>query len=262
MASQADGGLFGNTSGVTYGSGIFNSTTRPVTTPTSQTPLFNFSNNASGSIITSTLKSTSVNHATSPDPRKDANGFLKIGKKMITVFVGDDAESFSLHHDLITATSDFFSKALNGEFKERDGEWLYEGRFESTKETKSSYFMGLYMLGNYLQDRHFRNRVTNTLISHMITYGHYRSGMAATIYSEFPASSPWRKLIVDMWVYVSSLDWFRDQIWKYGPAEFWCEVAKQIAVNPEMRINNIGKRPWEKNPCQYHEHIEGEAKCT
>lgn len=68
---------------------------------------------------------------------------------MVTVFVGDDAEPYTVHRDLITATSDFFSKALTGEFQERGGEvrlpdhksehfscyvqWLYEGQFENTK---------------------------------------------------------------------------------------------------------------------------------
>lgn len=102
-----------------------------------------------------------------------------MGKKIATIYVGDDVEPFPVHSDLITATSDFFSKTLNRAFKERDGEvrlpdhksehfacyvqWLYEGHFETTRETGWTNLTELHVLGNYLQDRHFRNTVTDAL---------------------------------------------------------------------------------------------------
>lgn len=141
---------------------------------------------------------------------------------MVTVFVGDDAEPYTVHRDLITATSYFFSKALTGEFQERGGEvrlpdhksehfscyvqWLYEGQFENTKGANSSLSLDLLLLGSYLQDRHFGNGVTDNLINQMKLTGRCPGGLALKLYPDLPAASPIRKLLVDTWVCCSNGD--------------------------------------------------------
>lgn len=82
--------------------------------------------------------------------------------------------------------------------------------------------------------------------------------MAPKIYSEFPASSLWRELAVDLWVYAGCAKWLGYQTWERDPAEFWCEIAKQLLAARQKR----GQRPRETDRCQYHEHIGGLAKCT
>ncbi|TID27936.1 hypothetical protein E6O75_ATG00703 [Venturia nashicola] len=217
--------------------------------------------------------STHVSHASSTDPRKKANGFLKVGKKMVAVFVGDDAEPFTVHRDLITATSYFFSKALSEEVEENEElhlpnhksehfaayvQWLYEGRFESTKKSKPEYFMDLLFLGIYLQDRHFRNRVTDSVMSQMIRSGGIPIGLAVEVYPNLPSSSPWRKLVIDIGVSQSHGEFFKDDsLWDGAPLEFWFDVTAQLLAAPQKR----GQRPWVTDRCRYYEHMEGEAKC-
>ncbi|KAE9973766.1 hypothetical protein EG328_004229 [Venturia inaequalis] len=221
--------------------------------------------------------STAASHANSPDPRKNAKGFLKVGKKMVTIYVGDDVEPFTVHHDLITATSDFFSKALNDEFKERNGElrlpdhqtdhfaayiqWLYEGRVEAEAGTAYRTFLQLTVLGTYLRDRHFRNAVMSAMCHQMTIRKSWPGGLGNLAYKELPASSPFRKFCVDVWACGSSAWWFdgnrKQEMLSIATPEFWFDIVADLVRHPEKR----GQRPWLMYPCQYHEHVEGEAKC-
>jgi hypothetical protein len=44
----------------------------------------------------------------------------RLGFKMATIYVGDQAQPFTVHHHLLTSSSDLFAKALVGECKKQD----------------------------------------------------------------------------------------------------------------------------------------------
>lgn len=125
---------------------------------------------------------------------------------MATVYVGDDTDPFPVHHDLITATSDFFCKALNGEFMERNGvvrlpdhkseqvsayvQWLYEGHFEvDEKSLFPLFFLELARFGEFVQDRHFRNRVMDAFIYQYRASKSMPGGYTKGVFTGLPSSS-------------------------------------------------------------------------
>lgn len=103
---------------------------------------------------------------------------------MATIYVGDQA--FIVHHDLVTASSDYFSKALNGKFREKDSvvhledqgpatfasyvQWLYNNTVVTFGEQWGAH-LDQYILGEYIQDRGYRNAAIDTFIELAVTSG-------------------------------------------------------------------------------------------
>jgi hypothetical protein len=196
---------------------------------------------------------------------------------MVIIFVGSDTEPFTVHWDLVTVTSDFFAKSLKGECKERVGvvqppnheakhfscyvQWLYGGRFELNDEkNKFANLLSLAVFGTFIQDRYFRNAVIDVLIREFIAYQWYPTSLVPRVLAELPPSSPFRNILVDVWVCVANPAWCQQQSPDRMSAsmEFWRDVAETFIRFPERK----GTRPWEIDRCQYQDHIEGEAKCT
>ncbi|QDS72541.1 hypothetical protein FKW77_000389 [Venturia effusa] len=216
------------------------------------------------------------------DPRKDDNGFLRLGKKIVTVLAGTDQEKFFVHYDLIAASSDFFAKALDGEFKEKDGvvrlekvtapnfshyiQWLYDDKFD-VGDKNFTVLLNLVILGNFLQDRLFGIAATNYIIGKVLEINCIPTALAEVAFSNLPPSHPFLNLLVDFWVYAGGPKWFsaldrgdslKNDV-KVGPADFWARVAKGLMVKTK---SGDGLYPWQKNRCQYHQHIDGEARCS
>jgi hypothetical protein len=113
-----------------------------------------------------------------------------------TIHVGEQAESFIVHRDLITASSDFFAKALTGEFKEKDSivrleghetshfatyfQWLNSG--QSSNEHDFDVLSKLYALGYFIQDRHFRNATIDKLIGDTVRKRIYPIDLACFVH--------------------------------------------------------------------------------
>jgi hypothetical protein len=138
---------------------------------------------------------------------------------MATIFVGNQTEPFVVHHNLITASSGFFAKALNGEFKEKEGivrlkdqnaehfsryiQWLYDGKvlFDRAKENRHKVLMQT-ILGSFIQDRWYCNALIDALIDDVVKKYSFPSALSREAFAKLPASSPFLKLLVDFWVYV------------------------------------------------------------
>ncbi|TID27986.1 hypothetical protein E6O75_ATG00753 [Venturia nashicola] len=219
------------------------------------------------------------------DPRKNEDGTLKLGLKMATIFVGDQVEPFIIHHALITASSDYFAKALDGEFKEKEGvvrledqdpttfasytQWLYNNAVVPVGEIGEKYraILHQYIFGNYIQDRGYSNAVIDAFICLTDKTNFYPIALTQQAWVSLPESCPLLTLLVDFWVNISHADWYRneDGSWEsgdvtQGPIEFWRRVALDLVNNPKG--TKPGSYPWEINRCQYHEHKDGEPKCV
>ncbi|KAF2431767.1 hypothetical protein EJ08DRAFT_575494, partial [Tothia fuscella] len=176
---------------------------------------------------------------------------------IIIVIVGVDAKSktFHVHRDLIASSSLFFHKALNGQFKEKDGvvtlpeqdaakfeiyvNWLYFGELGSKDEEEtdaSGSELGLlsclYILGDFMGDDLFCNNVIDAIIDQVLEFRAYPLSLAPRVYWTLPSSSPLRTLIVDFYVYSGSSSWFEPKEdgkviadIAQGPKEFWMDMA-------------------------------------
>ncbi|TID17933.1 hypothetical protein E2P81_ATG10904 [Venturia nashicola] len=197
----------------------------------------------------------------------------KIGKKMCRVFVGDDPEPYTVHHDLIAASSEFFNRALKGEFKEKDGDvklshqdtstfaayhkWLYTNAFEPSGRDHDHHFE-LYFLGDVVQDERFRNSVIDLIIKVVADTGTYPviSSLIVVAFENTPKSSKLRQLLIDFWTRLATPSWYEFDGCQGGdgqyPSEFLYEVLKASSVSRgKPRKSGL---PWDQDPCQYHDH--------
>lgn len=198
------------------------------------------------------------------------------------VFVGDSTTPIPVHRELIAASSGLFAIVLNGNFRERDGtvrltdqspidfayyiQWLYSDHFDKEPKAVSwRQMLRLNVLGSFLQDRCFRNATVDALIENTRSSRSFPGILAAPAFEQLPESSPLRKLLVDFWVYQSSLSWFTDSLvidydsdTNVAPVEFWIEVTKGLLARSSLD----SQRPWDTDRCRYHEHPEGEQRCT
>ncbi|RDI81260.1 hypothetical protein Vi05172_g8740 [Venturia inaequalis] len=239
-----------------------------------------------GSQAAPSVTSPTLPPVTSPkvkDPRKNEDGTLKLGLKMATIYVGDQVEPFIVHHALITASSDYFAKALNGEFKEKDGIVRLEGQdpatftlyvqclYSGSAVTGVGYpsFLDQCILGNYIQDRGYKNALNDKLIDHVAKMNRLPTHLAQRAWESLPESSPFLTLLVDFWVHAGNASWYQetDGSWKSGdvtdgPIKMWRRVALGLVNTAGTPALTSGNRPWELNRCKYHEHEEGEPKCV
>lgn len=200
---------------------------------------------------------------------------------MAKVFVGNDTtEPFLVYLDVLTTTSDFFRKALTGEFKEKDGivcladkspvifsrymGWLYNRKLPM--DLGWTDHLNVYVFGVFVQDNKFCNAVIDGFIKATKDKRKYPSSLAGRSYLKLPPSSPFLKLLVDFWVHnsINTCGWFMGDTASSdrtdGPAEFWLAVAHGLAGRGSSK-STIAK-PWEENKCQYQIHIDGEPKCS
>ncbi|QDS72539.1 hypothetical protein FKW77_000376 [Venturia effusa] len=235
--------------------------------------------------MASDSKSTATPTTATPkvqDQRRDTDGTLKLGKKMAKVFVGDDQdEPFLVHFDLLIATSDFFKKALTGEFKEKEGvvrlanesaetfqwymRWLYDQRLPESLQWRQ--YLDAYVFGVFIQDNKFCNASIDALQDETTKTNKCPTHLASAACEKLPFSSPFIRLLVDFWVrHTSSSDaWFEVDTSKddrtKAPAEFWVAVAHGITIYHTTKAED--RRGYcVDNKCYYHIHAEGEPRCT
>lgn len=128
----------------------------------------------------------------------------------------------------MAASSPFFDKALNGEYKEHNGkvelptfkpadfskyvQWLYDRRIHvQPVDGNWVEYMDLVVLGNYIRDQHFVNATTDSLIDRTSKKKCCPIGLAPSAWNELPASHPFINLLIDFWVYNRQIHWFDDE---------------------------------------------------
>ncbi|RDI81886.1 hypothetical protein Vi05172_g8012 [Venturia inaequalis] len=212
----------------------------------------------------------------------------KLGRQMTQIFVGGDREPHCVHRDLISASSDFFKRALCGSFKEKNGivrlreessddfavyvAWLYSGRLnyppkvENSDDKNDDYdsvlrdyyqkLLELHIMGDTIQDEEFQNATTDAIIELASSSQRppLHESFARSAMTYLPLTSSLRKYLVDCWVYFREPCWYEDGSVTLGeyPAGFWIEVAKGL-TNQTKKLTP-GAYPWELNPCLYHSH--------
>lgn len=216
----------------------------------------------------------------------EANFDCRFGKKIARIFIGTDTEPYIVHNDLISASSDFFDKALNGQFKESGGNvylpekkskifdvyqrWLYSGQIDIVEQHPEEVcwvLIDLYILGDGFQDEGFCNAVIDRVINFVETSERFpvSPSYMQKVYKNTPEGSKPRKLVVDFWLYPPALDWFEisevQALKGEFPLEFWFEVSRGLMKQRVENSKTPSLNPWVSNPCQYHSHTKP-PKCT
>ncbi|TID18831.1 hypothetical protein E6O75_ATG05952 [Venturia nashicola] len=213
-------------------------------------------------------------------------GLTIFGKRISRVFVGKDTEPYIIHHDLLSASSDFFDKALNGRFKESGGDvylpkqksetfdayqrWLYSGKIDMSGQTLSKALWlscQYYLLGDTIQDEGFRNAAIDNILDHVASSQIFPADLSYVqkVYHSTAKGSILRKLVVDFWLFGSDPGWF-DKFEDQGfqgefPSEFWFEVSRGLVKQRVEKSQAPSLYPWVSNRCQYHHHKKT-LKCT
>lgn len=209
------------------------------------------------------------------------------------MFVGQDTEPFCIHQDLLTSSSRFFRNGCDGPWKEGEEgvfrlpdqqselfeiyqQWLYTGAIfcakdgddnkgadgkMSSKETVR--LRHLCIMGDYLQDHNLKNAVVDAMFDRTIEMKTFPTGGAKDVYAELPTDCGFRRLLVDFWAYSheeSSMEYEAGDVVD-APTAFWKDILT-VMFKAGAKIYASGPKPWEKDRCQYHEHPDGEARCS
>ncbi|KKY17596.1 putative btb poz domain containing protein [Diplodia seriata] len=192
--------------------------------------------------------------------KRSALTFTTFKSGIIEVVVGQNQQKYDIHKDLLCSSSPFFRKACNGnrEARERRVElpaetpayfdvyvqWLYsdqlllkhEDEKNDNPKVDSDLFLGVYLLGNKLLDRKFKEACVDIAFQSFDLDNYPQDWVmsvdhAKTLYSALPSSDPYRRLYVKLWAYWSLPSWFDPEDnadAREAPMEFFRNVAKSI----------------------------------
>ena len=209
----------------------------------------------------------------------------------ITVQIGtDESARFSVHEELVCASSRFFKNAMSQEWVEgRDRvvslpmdepeafelylQWLYQGKLPVRtdapgREGNLEYVQlaHAYVLGDRLQDHNFMDTVLDAMVEKTKTAATdgqkwYPVGpVVRLIYENTPDSSKARQLLIDLYAFKARASWLRD--WAEPddlPKSFLMELAIALLEtrNPPTKDDPV----MEANTCKYHQHGADSTLC-
>lgn len=187
-------------------------------------------------------------------------------------------------HEKLIRRSDFFDRALKGEWKENQTRsvllpdedldtfksymhWLYTGNIptplgsEMSKAAPYDALTRLYGLGERLLDGEFQDRVLDTIvvearerIGPIRRLGYPGRKAVSIIYESTPDSSPARRLMVDLYVPHGTGRFNLDADF---PAQFLADVAKGLMADRRTSTATRQQKYSElekDGPCSYHHH--------
>ncbi|KAF2094511.1 hypothetical protein NA57DRAFT_80315 [Rhizodiscina lignyota] len=206
------------------------------------------------------------------DVRKHAKHAPPLGLDMIMVYVGQQAERFPVHANILYKSSRFSTADVTWHQIGHEGfirlpeqepeifkifvQWLYSGHIYSAHEGDDSgnkescewsRLCGLYLLGDDLRDYIFKNAVIDAVIMRALVTNEHPSGFVEHIYTHTTGSDPMRKLLADFWVWsaADSLEGDYEDL-KKGPLEFWKDVAqamcRPVLLNTTPMRSSRGRR--------------------
>jgi hypothetical protein len=214
----------------------------------------------------------------------------------ITVIVGEDKKKFFVHESHIRSSSEFFDRAMNGDWKEKATrtidlpeidprafsvylKWLHSGQFfireaddldldcddaECMGDGEWSKWSASYKLGSYLMDGDFRDAFIDMAIEKMREEDHYNVDLPSDIYIYSPEGSNHRKLALDIALHSWTDSEFKLVAQREHGVDFLTDLV--AALGPKLRIGLEGMSTWEFfseniDTCRYHEHtLLGEEK--
>ena len=204
--------------------------------------------------------------------------------------MGSEEKQFFVHKDVLCSTSEFFKCALKGDWKEATGhpftipeanedafaayvDWLYtEGlkdlyidpSCESSDHTTCKkcfldWYFPPYLLGDYLQDKHFCNTVIDQFLAKIVQLEIQPSmRIIEKCWNMIPKSSGFRRLLVDLEALNCSTSYYNENAEKWRH-DYLVEVAR---VWHKLYRNGIDEAdPKHRGRCYYHDGDDKPNHC-
>ncbi|KAM3421414.1 hypothetical protein BST61_g1808 [Cercospora zeina] len=182
----------------------------------------------------------------------DAAKRKRYNSQIITLKVGKESETLTIHEDNLRQSSPFFRAALDKHWKEGTTDeivipeddikvvseyvdWLYRAIcMEHCADENGNYpseqwktLAKLYVFGEKVQDARFSNAVLARMLDYIDNTGFFPGECAIqTVYEGTPVGSPVRQMFARMWVSEAEQHWF-DSTEEY-PEEFMMDLAMQL----------------------------------
>ena len=198
-------------------------------------------------------------------------------------------EKIPVHENLICSQSPFFRDAINGPWRESETRivtlpthepdtfrlyttWLYRCPLASHLKVdqngiapaeEGDFFAKAYILGDYLQDIDFQDRVMDLMLQRAAPrFAHRYSwspSFAGLIYENTPESSPARRFVADLYAWDARPGWIESH--KDG-ANGGVDFLFDLSMALYMRTNYISRgNPLAHPKCTYHKHVSADLPC-
>ncbi|TKA56516.1 hypothetical protein B0A55_13013 [Friedmanniomyces simplex] len=225
-----------------------------------------------------TNSDTDADNADLPSARR----WAWLERLSVTVLVGEDGHSFSVHEGLLCENSPFFTSAMKKEWAEGQkreiplpddkpevfnlyAEWKYTGKLLSRLSPSDSGSNGgeltllidAYVFGEKVQDRDFQDATLDALIMSTNTQDQegkkwFPSGaVVRRAYRGTLAGSPIRRLLVDMHNHNGGENWIKEE----NDEEFLVDLVREMYAS-RARPQQADPTRANVNSCSYHHHTE------
>jgi hypothetical protein len=205
-----------------------------------------------------------------------------MGTKVIAVRVGPEPDhtDFTVHEQLIRASSEFFEAALSREWRESQervvrlptcdkdafrlyNQWPYSGRLHaiptgpSRIDAESSNLIQGFLLGDYLQDCNYKDNTIGALVEWQKRADDERisrffCSWVTAFEQQLHRQDPLRRVLVDMIVYRGSHHW-----WVTAVTKVPALLVQDLSVCLSQRCK-VPKNPSASlvasSGCWYHSH--------
>ena len=212
------------------------------------------------------------------------------------MLVGHDKDEFTIHEDNITSSSEFFKKAMSGDWKEKEArqvelpdttsrafeiyvKWLYTGLFYITehgdinakseckdgvvRDSELNNWAECYALAGFVCDDDFRDALIDGAIDRMHTDDAYYLTLAKEIYLHTAPKSLHREFAIDCTVKLCDSEDFGLFVKAKFPEDFKDDLIMAIVVDMPYAIQcqSVEEFLEDIEPCQYHEHRAKHTPC-
>ncbi|KAJ5092917.1 hypothetical protein N7456_008778 [Penicillium angulare] len=193
--------------------------------------------------------------------------------KTIQIDVGKKKESFTVHEQLIFASSPFFKAAFTGKWKESKeriislpqddpdafaiyAHWLYYKTIPEHDDFNAGTMTTLvkaYIMGDKILDRSFQNKVIDRIYNTGVALGKDGTryvpdcGSIALAYEETPPDSLLRLLLIDLWTKNVKACWIPDDWLDKVPSDFAIALIRRLAG-----VQKVQKRKLDITAEDYH----------
>lgn len=204
---------------------------------------------------------------------------VKVGANV----TGAKMRDFGVHGGLLCQRSKFFDSALNGSSVESScgivelplidpdvfeivNCWLYTNKLteaEKGKDVECSllYTVEVYIFGQEYGMPMLCNNAIDRLIRHFNEQGNLMTPFLPVVYQRTPANSPLRKLVIACYI-----RWDGDLTALLNDHSYTILQCPEFLMDLSKVLASRRVKPLPSNVilnmCQYHQHAEGEKKCS
>lgn len=231
---------------------------------------------------------------------KHTHFMIRLGQQMVYLYIDSGPLPVQVHRNVILRSSEFFKRALTGNFRETSGainehgisatelicttgvinlrdqrrelvetcvEWLYFGIINPNDTDCKDVFdrfeqlYDLFVVADNFQDQEFANAVMDVLLKETDSVERWPTALAAAAWSQLPESSMMRKYIKDLWVSRSCAEWFEQVSGDMIDAPK--DFWVEVAKSHTLIRDKKEKtyKPTFANRCRYHVHADG-SRCA